>query len=57
MGIRAEKVNRLQFVYSFSEKDAEINDNYLVALSKGKGKHFFVCNTEINVEHSAAPQG
>lgn len=57
MGVRAEKVKRLQLVYSFSEKGAEINDNYLVALSKGKEKHFFVCNTEINVEHSAAHPG
>lgn len=57
MGIRAEKVKRLQFVYSFPEKDAEINDNYLVALSKGEERYFFVCNTEINVEHSAAHPG
>lgn len=39
MGIRAEKVKGL-FVYSFSEKDAEISDNCLVALSKGKEKYF-----------------
>lgn len=46
MGIRAEKVKGL-FVYCFSEKGAEISDNCLVALSKGKEKSFFVCNTEI----------
>lgn len=57
MAVRAEKVKRLQLVYSFSERDAEISDNYLVALSKGKEKYFFVCNTEINVEHSAAHPG
>lgn len=56
MRVRAEKVKGL-FVYSFSEKDAEISDNCLVALSKGKEKYFFVCNTEINVEHSAAHPG
>lgn len=44
MRVRAEKVKGL-FVYSFSEKDAEISDNCLVALSKGKEKYFFVCNT------------
>lgn len=60
MQVRAEKVKGL-FVYSFSEKDAEISDNCLVALSKGKEKYFCthttVCNTEINVEHSAAHPG
>lgn len=56
MGVRAEKVKGL-FVYSFFEKDAEISDNCLVALSKGKEKYFYVCNTEINVEHSAAHLG
>lgn len=56
MGVRAEKVKGL-FVYSFSEEDAEISDNCLVALWKGKEKCFFVCNTEINVEHSAVHPG
>lgn len=54
MGVRAEKVKGL-FVYSFSEKDPAISNNCLVALSKGKEKYFFVCNTEIDVEHSCSP--
>lgn len=56
LGVRAEKMKGL-FVYSFSEKDAEIRDNCLTALSKTKEKYFFVCNTEINVEHNAAHLG
>lgn len=52
-GVRAEKVKGL-LVHSFSEKDAELSDNCLVALSKGKEKNFFACNTEINVEHITA---
>lgn len=56
MGVRGEKMKGL-FVYSFSEKDAEISDNCLVALSKSKEKYFFLCNAEINVEHSAAHLG
>lgn len=39
MGIRAEKVKGL-FAYSFSEKDAEISDNCLVAISKCMEKYF-----------------
>lgn len=56
MGVSAENMMGV-FVYSFWEKDAEICDDWVVALSKSKEKYFFICNTKINVEHSAAHLG
>lgn len=56
MGVRAEKMKGL-FVYSFSEQDAEINDNCLAVFSKSKDKYFFVFHIYFCVAYSVPHLG